>query len=34
MNTRTPDLLNARLWLMLAAIGFVLCLIGWYRFFR
>jgi hypothetical protein len=29
----TPDWLNLRLWLMLAVLGAVLCLIGWYRFF-
>jgi hypothetical protein len=27
-----PDLLNARLWLMLAIVGAVLALIAWYRF--
>ena len=29
----SPDLLNLRLWLMLAIVGAILALIGWYRFF-
>jgi hypothetical protein len=28
----TLDLLNARLWLMLAILGAILAVIGWYRF--
>jgi len=27
------DRTNLRLWLMLAVLGAVLCLIGWYRYF-
>jgi hypothetical protein len=27
------DRLNVRLWVMLAVLGAVLCLIGWYRYF-
>jgi hypothetical protein len=32
MKTDRPDLLNARLWLMLAIVGALLCLLGWYRY--
>jgi hypothetical protein len=32
MRPNAPDLLNLRVWLMLAILGFVLALIGWYRF--
>jgi hypothetical protein len=32
MKTGQPDYLNLRLWLMLAIVGALLCLIGWYRF--
>jgi hypothetical protein len=27
-----PDPLNMRLWTMLAIVGAILCLIGWYRY--
>lgn len=27
-----PDKINMRVWLMLAVLGAVLCLIGWYRY--
>jgi hypothetical protein len=33
MRTNQTDLLNMRLWLMLAVLGAILCAIGWYRFF-
>ena len=33
MRTNTPDLLNMRIWLMLAVLGAILAVIGWYRFF-
>jgi hypothetical protein len=32
MRTNTPDLLNMRIWLMLAVLGAILAVIGWYRF--
>jgi hypothetical protein len=32
MNTQQPDRLNLRVWLMLAILGAVLCLVGWYRY--
>jgi hypothetical protein len=32
MNTQQPDLLNQKMWLMLAILGAVLCLVGWYRY--
>jgi hypothetical protein len=32
MTPTTPDWLNMRLWLMLAVLGAVLALIGWYRY--
>lgn len=32
MNTQQPDRLNLRVWLMLAILGGVLCLVGWYRY--
>ena len=32
MNTQQPDRLNQRVWLMLAILGVVLCLVGWYRY--
>lgn len=28
-----PDSTNLRVWLMLAILGAVLCVIGWYRYF-
>lgn len=34
MKTDRSDLLNLRLWLMLAIVGALLCLIGWYRYFQ
>jgi len=33
MRTSTPDRLNLRIWLMLAILGAVLAIVGWYRFF-
>jgi hypothetical protein len=33
MRLTTPDLLNLRVWLMLAILGAILCVIGWYRYF-
>jgi hypothetical protein len=33
MTTQQPDRLNLRVWLMLAILGGVLCLVGWYRYF-
>jgi hypothetical protein len=32
MESNSPDRLNLRLWLMLAIVGAVLCVVGWYRF--
>jgi hypothetical protein len=32
VKTGLPDLLNMRLWLMLAIVGALLCVIGWYRY--
>jgi hypothetical protein len=32
MTTNAPDRLSLRLWLMLAVVGAILCLIGWYRY--
>jgi hypothetical protein len=32
MDTKQPDRLNLRVWLMLAILGGVLCLVGWYRY--
>ena len=29
-----PDRLNVRVWLLLAIVGAVLCVIGWYRYFQ
>lgn len=34
MKTDGPDSLNLRLWLVLAIVGALLCLIGWYRYFQ
>ena len=34
MTTNAPDRLNLRLWLILALVGAVLGLIGWYRYFQ
>ncbi len=33
MTTETPDRLNMRVWTMLALVGAILCIIGWYRYF-
>ena len=33
MRTNQTDVLNMRIWLMLAVLGAILTLIGWYRFF-
>ena len=32
MNTQQPDRLNLRVWLMLAILGAVLLVVGWYRY--
>ena len=32
MSLNRPDLLNLRIWLMLAILGAVLGVIGWYRY--
>jgi hypothetical protein len=29
----TPDPLNLKVWLLLAVLGALLCVIGWYQFF-
>jgi hypothetical protein len=34
MQLNTPDFLNQRLWLMLAVLGAILAVIGWYRYFQ
>jgi hypothetical protein len=34
MQTNSPDRLSVRVWLFLAAIGAILCVIGWYRYFH
>jgi hypothetical protein len=33
MASQAPDRLNMRLWTMLAIVGAILCLIGWYNYF-
>jgi hypothetical protein len=33
MQTNTPDRLDIRVKWMLAIVGAILCLIGWYRYF-
>jgi hypothetical protein len=33
MTSQAPDRLNMRLWAMLAIVGAILCLIGWYNYF-
>jgi len=33
MPTATPDRLNSRLLLIIAVLGAVLALVGWYRYF-
>lgn len=32
MESKPPDRLNLRVWLMLAIVGAALCLVGWYRY--
>ncbi len=32
MNTQQPDRLNQSVWLMLAILGAVLLVVGWYRY--
>jgi hypothetical protein len=32
MAPETPDRMNTLVWLMLAIVGAVLCILGWYRF--
>jgi hypothetical protein len=32
MQTREPDRLNLRIWTVIAILGAVLCVIGWYRY--
>ena len=34
MQTNSPDRLNLRVWIFLAALGAILGVIGWYRFFH
>jgi hypothetical protein len=31
METNSPDRMSMRVWLMLAVLGAVLCIVGWYR---
>jgi hypothetical protein len=31
MNTNSPDRLSSGIWLLLAVLGAVLCIVGWYR---
>lgn len=33
MATETPDRLNMQVWAMIALVGAILCIIGWYRYF-
>lgn len=33
MMTNAPDRTDLRVWVMLAIVGAVLCVIGWYRYF-
>ena len=33
MAVQAPDRLNMRIWAMLAIVGAILCVIGWYRYF-
>jgi hypothetical protein len=33
MQTDSPDRLKMRIWLMLAILGAILCIVGWYRYF-
>ncbi len=33
METNSPDKMSMRVWLILAILGAVLCVVGWYRFF-
>jgi hypothetical protein len=32
MESKSPDRLNMRVWLMLAIVGAILALVGWYRY--
>ena len=32
METNSPDKMSMRVWLILAVLGAVLCIVGWYRF--
>ena len=32
METQSPDRLNLRIWAVIAILGAVLCVIGWYRY--
>ena len=32
MNTNSPDRMSNRVWLMLAILGAILCIVGWYRY--
>ena len=34
MDTNSPDRMSMRIWLMLAILGAVLCIVGWYRYRR
>jgi hypothetical protein len=31
MDTNSPDRLSSAIWLLLAVLGAVLCIVGWYR---
>jgi hypothetical protein len=31
MDNPSPDRMNLRVWLLLAVVGAILCIIGWYR---
>jgi hypothetical protein len=32
MDTNSPDRMSMRIWLMLAILGAILCIVGWYRY--
>jgi len=34
MASETPDRLNMRVLTLLAIVGAILCILGWYRYFR
>ena len=33
MHPNTPDRMNMRVWLLLAIVGAILAVVGWYRYF-